>query len=118
MLLELIKREGVAIDEPSVGFAASNSLAHLMRRFAKSPSNLELLRRADILVSLLQMLPFPVNYWEAQNIYYQMLQNELPKRANNQDEISLAWMEGFVILGEKLRVSVPVIEPAELPVAS
>ena len=117
MLLELVKREGVKIDEASVGFAASNSLARLMRQFSKAPANLELLHRADVLVALLQMLPFPVNYWESQNIYYQMLQNELPSRLSNEDEISVAWVKRFVALGEKLRVSVPVIEPAELPVA-
>jgi hypothetical protein len=117
MLLELVKREGVKIDEAGVGFAAGNSLARLMRQLSKSPANLELLHRADVLVPLLQMLPFPVNYWESQNIYYQMLQNELPSRLSNEDEISIAWVKRFVALGEKLRVSVPVMEPAELPVA-
>ena len=117
MLLELVKREGVNIDEASVGFAAGNSLTRLMRQLSKAPANLELLHRADVLVALLQMLPFPVNYWESQNIYYQMLQNELPSRLNNEDEISVAWVKRFVALGEKLRVSVPVMEPAELPVA-
>jgi hypothetical protein len=117
MLLELVKREGVKIDEASVGFAAGNSLARLMRQLSKTPANLELLHRADVLVALLQMLPFPVNYWESQNIYYQMLQNELPSRLSNEDEISVAWVKRFVALGEKLRVSVPVMEPAELPVA-
>jgi len=117
MLLELVKREGVKIDEASVGFAGSNSLSRLMRQLSKAPANLELLHRADVLVALLQMLPFPVNYWESQNIYYQMLQNELPSRLSNEDEISVAWVKRFVALGEKLRVSVPVMEPAELPVA-
>jgi alpha-amylase/alpha-mannosidase (GH57 family) len=118
MLLELVKREGVKIDEAGVGFAAGNSLARLIRRFSNAPGNLELLQRADILAALLEMLPFPVNYWEAQNIYYQLLQNELPAVARNRDEISMVWIKLFVSLGEKLRVSVPEIQPAELPVAS
>ena len=118
MLLELVKREDVKMDEAMVAFAAGNSLARLMRRLANTPDNLELLQRADVLAALLQMLPFPVNYWESQNIYYQLLQDELPARARNQDEISMAWVKRFVSLGEKLRVSVPEIQPAELPVAS
>ena len=89
-----------------------------MRRFASAPANLELLQRADVLAALLEMLPFPVNYWEAQNIYYELLRDELPARARNQDEISSAWLKRFVSLGERLRVSVPVVEPAELPIAS
>ncbi len=117
MLLELVKREGVRIDDAGVGFAAGNSLARLMRRFSRAPGNLELLQRADILAALLEMLPFPVNYWEAQNIYYQLLQDELPARARNRDEISMVWVKFFVSLGEKLRVSVPEIQPAELPIA-
>jgi alpha-amylase/alpha-mannosidase (GH57 family) len=118
MLLELVKREGVKMDDASVGFAASRGLARLMRRFANAPSNTELLLRADVLAALLEMLPFPVNYWEAQNIYYALVQDQLPARARNQDEISHVWMQRFISLGEKLRVSVPEIQPAELPVAS
>src|SRR6266852_948701 len=96
MLLELVKREDVKMDEAMVAFAAGNSLARLMRRLANTPDNLELLQRADVLAALLQMLPFPVNYWESQNIYYQLLQDELPPRARNQDEISMAWVKRFV----------------------
>jgi alpha-amylase/alpha-mannosidase (GH57 family) len=118
MLLELVKREDVKMDEALVGFAAGNSLARLMRRFSNAPDNLELLQRADVLAALLQMLAFPVNYWESQNIYYQLLENELPARARNQDEISMAWVKRFMSLGEKLRVSVPQIQLLELPVAS
>jgi hypothetical protein len=64
------------------------------------------------------MLPFPVNYWESQNIYYQLLQDELPARAAKRDETSIIWTKLFISLGEKLRVSVPEAQPVELPVAS
>jgi hypothetical protein len=118
MLLELVKREGVKIEEAGVAFAAGNSLARLVRRFSQSPDNLALLQRADVLAVLLEMLPFPVNYWESQNIYYQLLQDELPARAAKRDETSIIWTKLFISLGEKLRVSVPEAQPVELPVAS
>src|SRR5205807_4645796 len=58
MLLELAKREGVKLEEAGLGYVASNALTRLMRRLRNEPQNLNLLKTANILVTLLQMFPF------------------------------------------------------------
>jgi hypothetical protein len=105
MLLELVKREGVQIEEAGVGFAARKALTRIMLQLQQKPHELELLDRADLLTSILEMLPFKVSHWKAQNIYYSLLQRELPDLNTAQRE----WAERFLSLGEKLRVAVPAL---------
>jgi hypothetical protein len=65
------------------------------------------------------MLPCPVNYWHAQNIFYALLQSEYPAMSQRNDAASRRWIESFVALGEKLQVSVPpAAARAELRMAS
>lgn len=118
MLLELVKREGVQIEEAGVGFAASNAVTRLLNRLAKDPQNSELVQHANLLVSIVQMLPFKISYWDAQNIYYSLLQTDYPAMARRPDAASRHWVENFAALGEKLQVSVPPVSArAELRMA-
>lgn len=107
MLLELVKREGVQVEEASVAYAAGNALTRLMKRLEQSPQETELLRHATVLVSVLEMLPFKLNTWDAQNIYYGLVQTQYPTIARRNDPASRGWVENFLALGEKLQVSVP-----------
>src|SRR5437764_1266503 len=77
-------------------FAAGNNLARLMRRIQEKPQDPELLERADVLVTLLQMFPFQVNYWEAQNIFYALLRDVYPSMSQRADAISRAWTARFL----------------------
>jgi len=107
MVMELVKQEGVKLEETGLSFAASKALTRLMKQLAKEPRNLELLERTNVLVTLLQMFPFPVNHWQAQNIFYSLLKNTFPFIQKETDEFSRKWTERFLDLGEKLQVSDP-----------
>lgn len=116
MLLEMVKSEGVQIEEAGVGFAARNALTRMMLQLQHKPHDIELLDRANLLTSIVEMLPVKVSYWKAQNIYYSLLQRQLPGISTAKRE----WVERFLSLGEKLRVAVPALtQPRqELQVAS
>ena len=107
MVMELVKQEGVKLEETGLSFGASKALVRLMKQLANDPKNLELLERAYVLVTLLRMFPFPVNYWQAQNIFYSLLKNTFPFIQKETNELSPKWTERFLDLGEKLQVSVP-----------
>ncbi len=109
MLLELARREGIKLEEAGIAYAAGNALSRLMRELRKQPRDTKTLMIADILVTLLQMFPFNVNYWEAQNIFYSLLKDEFPGISEGRNS-SFEWRERFLALGEKLRVSVPALE--------
>ena len=118
MLMELVKREGVRLDDTGLAYAASNSLNRLMRRLRQDPHSAELLNRIVVLVTVLQMFPFTMDYWEAQNIYYSILRDIYPN-PEFAGSTKRAWREKFLALGEKLQVSTPVREiRPELQLAS
>jgi hypothetical protein len=119
MLMELVKREGVKLEEAGLSYAATRSLTRIMQRLEQEPMNMELLDRANVLVTLLQMFPFHVDYWKAQNIFYSMLKKVFPFFARGKDDASQMWARRFLELGERLKVKVPDGEaPAELRRAS
>ena len=118
MLMEMVKREGVQLDQAGLGFAASNSLTRLLDRLREKPQDRETLERADVLTSLLATMPLSVDYWNAQNIYYSILNTAFPSIAGNPVQESRAWQERFLALGEKLEISVPATQPeSELQLA-
>ncbi|HEX7284683.1 MAG TPA: DUF3536 domain-containing protein [Candidatus Angelobacter sp.] len=119
VLLELVKREGVQLEEAGVAFAARNALDRLMRRLQQEPRNPDLLEQTNVLAGILRTLPFPVDLWNAQNIFYSLLQTEFPAVSGQPDAAARTWMERFAALGEKLQVAVPeTTTPAELPRAA
>jgi alpha-amylase/alpha-mannosidase (GH57 family) len=112
MLLEMMKVEGVKLENGGLGFAAGNGLIRAMRKLEREPLNVGLLERTNVLVTLLQMSSLRVNYWQAQNIYYSMLQNVFPLIASKTDPASRNWTARFLHLGEKLRIKTPAVTPA------
>jgi hypothetical protein len=119
MLMEMVRREGVQVDEAGVRYAAGNSLTRILRSLQQKPQDSETLERANALTSLYPMMPFSVDCWHAQNIYYSILDKTFPEMARRQDPDSRRWQERFLALGEKLRIRVPALEPVvELQKAS
>ena len=119
MLMEMVKREGVPVDEAGLRYAAGNSLTRILRRLQQNTQDSETLERANALTSLYPMMPFSVDCWHAQNIYYSILDKTFPEMARRQDPDSRRWQERFLAIGEKLRIRVPALAPvAELRIAS
>jgi len=119
MLMEMVKREGVKVDEAGLRYAAGNSLTRVLRRLQQNPQDRETLERANVLTSLYPMMPFSVDCWHAQNIYYSILDKVFPEIARRDDPASRQWQERFLALGEKLRISVPALaQETEFEIAS
>ncbi|MGH7824784.1 MAG: DUF3536 domain-containing protein [Candidatus Binatia bacterium] len=108
-LVDHAKTEGVALDTPTLEFAFRHNLEQRAANVASEPARLEQLQQLDAAVSLLTHLPFAVNTWQTQNIYYRMLQTVYPEMRRSSahgDENAKAWIECFVGLGEKIGVRV------------
>jgi alpha-amylase/alpha-mannosidase (GH57 family) len=111
MLMELVKREGVQLDQAGAGFAAGNALTRLLRRLEQNPHSSDALERAKVLASLFATLPLAVDYWHAQNIYYSLLNAAFAEILSSRDADSQTWRESFLALGEKLQIAVPAVVP-------
>ena len=105
-LIETVKVEGVTLDNAPLEYAFRRALEHMAARLAAEPSlaNLECLATAT---SLIGTLPFTVNLWHVQNLFYGMLKGiyrERNKETGN--PAARRWLRAFEALGEKLGIKV------------
>jgi hypothetical protein len=107
-LQETARYEGVALDSATLEFAFRQNLERIAKRLVVHPTEAEL-RQLNTAIDLIEKLPFSVELWTIQNVYYGLLKNILPKmRAEMErgDKSAQAWVQGFEALGRKLAVKV------------
>jgi hypothetical protein len=107
-LLAESERAGAALDRTSFGYTLSRTIERLVDRFREEPEDIDRLQRLSEAVALARRLPFDIEYWKAQNEYYDLLRNVLPgvRARALSDDGARVWGERFVELGERLRVKV------------
>ena len=108
-LLQSARLEGVVLDSGTLEFSYRLSLERLAEAFSAEPSlaALETLSRS---AGALQHLPFSVELWKVQNLFYEVLQRQYPDQQQAQrrgEETARRWIAGFQSLGRLLRVAVP-----------
>ncbi len=83
-LVQAAKFEGLALDTATLEFAYRNNLERLAAKLGQAP-NSATLQQLNQALSLISLLPFWVNLWKIQNIYYRLSKSFYPKlRAQNQ----------------------------------
>ncbi len=106
-ILEEAKNVGVALHEDGLGLAVTHALERLAEGLRGSPSELSRLEELEAVVDLARQLPFEVDFWRVQNVYYGLLQTLLPtwrREAEAGFEDARKWTERFLALGKKLSV--------------
>jgi alpha-amylase/alpha-mannosidase (GH57 family) len=68
-------------------------------RFGRDP---ERLKKIEAVVALARSLPFEVDLWQVQNIYYELRQSVYRELLAQSDEKARAWVESFHSLGRQL----------------
>ncbi|MCL6507109.1 MAG: DUF3536 domain-containing protein, partial [Bryobacteraceae bacterium] len=109
-LLDEAWRAGVQLDGPTLEFALRRTIERLARQFHAEPHALDRLARLEAAVGLARSLPFSVNLWTAQNLFWEVLQSVFPameQRARAGDADSARWLALFRKLGDNLLVRVP-----------
>jgi hypothetical protein len=109
-LLNESKEDGVPLDSAGLAFSMERKLNGLMQQLQRRPQNLGLLRKILSLVELLKDLPFAVNLWKVENLYYQMSRTTYPELANS-GAVPAEWSNDFLKLGSKLRIRVEPAKP-------
>jgi alpha-amylase/alpha-mannosidase (GH57 family) len=107
-LLELARLEGISLDHPTLEFAYRQSLERSAAAASANPSWSELQRFHEA-ASALQRMPFTVDLWHVQNLFYQMMMQHYPRQQKTQregDETALQWLELFQEIGRMLHVKV------------
>ncbi len=98
-------RAGVTLDSTGLGYTLARSIESLSVAFRKNTSDIGLLVRLDSAVGLARTLPFEVDIWKAQNVYYDLLQRSyaaFQAEAAEGDPDARLWVSAFTSLGKKL----------------
>jgi alpha-amylase/alpha-mannosidase (GH57 family) len=108
-LLETARLESISLDSATLEFACRRNLEATAQSLAARPADGAILQRLRVAIEAARRLPFPVNLWKVQNLYYRVLQTAPPRlreAAERGDEAAREWLERFAALGELLSVRV------------
>jgi len=109
LLSEAVLRR-ISLDRDSLGYGMRRSVERTAERLAARPEDLARLQRLSASVRLARFMPFEVELWKVQNIYYSLLHTVYPglaQEAIEGDTDSQRWVEVFLALGAELSVRVP-----------
>ncbi len=99
----------VDLDADGIGYDLKEKLEKMAAELVNDPDNIDALKAVLDAVILARSLPFPVDLWKVQNLYWDMLQGVYPafrKKAEEKDPPAAAWVEAFIALGKNLSVRV------------
>ena len=116
-LLNQAKEEGVQLDSEGLSYLMTRKLNGLMQQLRRRPENLGLLRKILSLLDLLKELPFTVNLWRVENLYYEMSKATYPELLAK-GQAPQEWVDAFLELGRTLRIRVEIAPSAQLAIAS
>src|SRR5262249_29055866 len=79
-LLDEVRANNVNLDGLRLGFVLKKTLRRLSEQFSANPDDTDLLLKFETASRFAKELPFEVNVWRAQNIFYAMMQHVLPQK--------------------------------------
>lgn len=104
-LLAESARDHVSLNNNGLSFSIKEHLDRLAENFQKTPEDTALLQRFKNVAALARTLPFDINRWKPQNIYYTTLKGVCAhacEKACRGDNEAQAWIEHFRGLGQEL----------------
>jgi len=106
-LLDEAERLKIPLDGPALEFALRRTIERLARYLAENPTTLPLLENLNTAVTLARSIPFPVDLWEAQHVFYDIscaLYPRMREEMERGDAAAEAWTARFQLLSENLSV--------------
>jgi len=107
VLIDAAKSWKVDLDIDGLSYELKSTLEGMMARFIATPEDNSILKNLVDSSALARSLPFAVDLWKVQNLYYEMLKDTYPefqKRAQQGDKAAAEWVTQFVSLGQQLLI--------------
>jgi len=104
----------VTLDIATLEFTLRRTIERLVERLADDPDDRALLEQVLDALEVGRALPAPVNIWEVQNTYFDLLQRAWRPRASRAaagDPGAARWVDRVAALGAALSVRVPTAAP-------
>ncbi|TVM00088.1 MAG: glycoside hydrolase [Candidatus Brocadia sp. WS118] len=109
-----IKKWNIPVDASDHEFAIRHRIETLMDELRKNPAGLSLLQRIERKLQLFSALPFEINLWHVQNVYYDMAKTtykEFLIKAKAGDTDAAHWIETFRQIGHRLSFNIAAALP-------
>jgi alpha-amylase/alpha-mannosidase (GH57 family) len=103
-LLQMAKADQVPLETATLSYIADQRMKRAMVELQLSAGSLEMLDRALTLARRLAEMPFDLNLWQAQNIWYEILRSSSYALTALDDEERPRWDKDFRALGECLSI--------------
>jgi alpha-amylase/alpha-mannosidase (GH57 family) len=116
--LTLAKADQVPLETATLSYIADQRMKRAMVELQMSAGSLELLDRALTLAVNLSELPFDLNLWQAQNIWYEILSTSNTALASLSKEDRQSWDEHFGGLGTLLKIDCSSITADDIAVVA
>lgn len=94
-LLEESKRANVSLDKEGLSYALEATIERMFDQFAKEPKNEALLQTLREVMEIHRGLPFDVNLWRVQNVYWDLLGKAEPEVKKSPDFVQLGGALGI-----------------------
>ena len=102
--LQLAKSDKVKLDTTTLSYIADQRMKRAMVELQMSAGSLEMLERALTLARTITELPFDLNLWQAQNIWYEILRTSRYALTSQSAEDRPRWDKDFNELGKCLSI--------------
>ena len=103
-LLSLAAADQVTLDAAELSYIVDQHMKRAMVELQTSSGSLELLDKVLALGRAVTGLPFDLNLWQAQNIWYEILRSSNHALTSLSDEDRATWERNFNELGACLRI--------------
>ena len=105
-LLGRAKEIKIPLDGPELGYIASQRIKGSMVSLSNHPGDLAALDRALFVAEVLREFPFEIRLWQAQNIWYEILETSQSDPFGLTPEQKAVWTTRFQALGRHLGIAV------------
>ena len=116
-LISLAKSDGVVLESHSLRYLSDQHMKRAMIHLHGRPLDTERLEQALTLARTLRELPFELNLWQAQNIWYDTLTRSSQFLVGVEPAAAALWKETYLDLGRQLSIAGEelVVEEGSLP---
>ncbi len=108
-LLKEVQTWQLSLDAEGIAFRLNRTIERLTDLWSADPLHADRLALLENAVAVARGMPFHVDLWKAQNVFYELLQSIYPvvlDRAKRDSDAG-RWAERFQALGERLAVRLP-----------
>ena len=106
-ILEQSTLHEISLDVNTLEYVLRKTLERMVKRLVSNPTDLRLLQKIEVAINIIPSLPFQVNLWKVQNLYYEILKKfypEFQKKAEQGNETAREWVADARSIAEKLSV--------------